>query len=103
MVEKRKKKKGVSGRPVAAVLGLALPILFVSQIILANSLSSRGQEISQLEGEKDELLSEQSLLGSAVATLGSLERVRADAMVMGMIEGGENFDYLVPPKVAYNQ
>lgn len=82
-------------------LGFSLVVLAVLQIFLANSLSSKGREIGDLDRKKRDLLNGQSLLSGQMASLGSLDRVRADAASLGMIEGQEKFDYLVPPKVAY--
>ena len=82
--------------------GAAVLVLFVLQIVFANALSSKGSEISRLEERRKELLREQRDLNGSLASLGSLSRVREDAMKIGMIESGESFDYLVPPRVAYH-
>lgn len=99
---KKNLKKGGS-KVVTLFLGSVVVILFVLQIVFANSLSSKGKEILKLEDEKQELLRAQSTLSGTLAVLGSLDRVRDDARKIGMIESNENFDYLVPPRVAYNQ
>lgn len=98
---KRNTKKGNS-KIVTLFLGSVVLILFILQIVFANSLSSKGKEILKLEDEKQALLGAQSTLSGALAVLGSLDRVRDDARKIGMIESSENFDYLVPPRVAYN-
>ncbi len=100
---KRKKDLRNKGQRKAVdfLLVLLLAVLAVFQIFLANSLSSKGREISELDARKQILLREQSVLSSQLASLGSLDRIRADAVGAGMLEGSENFDYLVPPKVAY--
>lgn len=98
------KLKGV--KPVAKgfnfFLGLACSVLFVFQIFVANSLSAKGHDIARLEREKEKLQNDQVFLSEALASLGSLERIRSEALREGMVEGAENYDYLVPPKVAYN-
>ena|SRR3989339_851316 len=100
-----KRKKDLCNRgqrkAVDFLLILLLSVLAVFQIFLANSLSSKGREISELDVRKQVLLREQSVLASLLASLGSLDRIRADAVGAGMLEGIENFDYFVPPKVAY--
>lgn len=98
--EKNSRKKG--SKTVTFFLGLTVLTLFVLQIAFANSLSSKGKEILKLENEKQELFRQQIALADALAVLGSLDRVRDDAKKIGMVESSENFDYLVPPRVAYN-
>lgn len=80
---------------------LTILVSLIFQLVLANSLAAKGREIGSLEREKLDLLSEGRDLESRLATLGSLVRVREDAFKIGMIESGENIDYLIPPKVAY--
>lgn len=100
-----KRKKDLCNRGQQKVVDFLLVLLLIGlavfQIFLANSLSSKGREISELDGKKQVLLREQSVLSSLLASLGSLDRIRADAVGAGMLEGVENFDYLIPPKVAY--
>ncbi len=102
MANFRKNLKKGNSKTVTTFLGSVVLFLFILQIVFANSLSSKGKEILKLEDDKQELLRAQSTLSGTLAALGSLDRVRNDARKIGMIESSENFDYLVPPRVAYN-
>lgn len=102
MARKNRNKLTKGDSRTATVLGsFAILVLFIAQVAFANSLSSKGREITRLEREREGLIIEQRNLEHSLAELGSLGRVRDDALRIGMIEGGENLDYLVPPKVAY--
>ena len=102
MIRLKKNLKKGNSKTVKLFLGSVVLILFILQIAFANSLSSKGKEIMKLEYEKQELFRQQGTLSDILAVLGSLDRIRDDARKIGMIESGENFDYLVPPRVAYN-
>lgn len=102
MANFKKSIKKRNSKAVTVLLFSVVLILFILQIVFANSLSSKGKEILKLEDDKQELLRMQSTLSGTLAVLGSLDRVRDDARKIGMIESSENFDYLVPPRVAYN-
>jgi len=100
--KKAKNQRKGSSKILTLVGTSSVIVLFILQLFLANSLSSKGREIKRLESEKENLLGEQNALNGTLAALGSLDRVRADALKIGMVESGERFDYLVPPKVAYH-
>lgn len=105
MTSRKRKSTAVNKHLISPtiILGLTSIFLLILQLAFANSLSSKGRDINRLENEKEDLVREVSAKDSILVSLGSLERVRADALKLGMIEGSDNFEYLVPPKFAYKQ
>ncbi len=70
----------------------------VIQVILANSLVSRGREINELVAERDRLRAGVVLLENEIARASSLTAVRQGAETLGLKPG--TVEFLPPPPLA---
>lgn len=78
-----------------------LVFVMIGQIVLVNSFSAEGEKIRMLEEQKREFFDRKAFLREEIAALGSLERIRAEAeKSLGMKNGEEVMEFLVPPKLA---
>ena len=88
-----KNSGGIPAVP-SKILIILIALLAVAQIFLANSLSVQGKEISRLEGFKNDMEREISLLKQRSSTLSSLESIRYLAkQKLNMVDGFDSFDY----------
>lgn len=79
------------------ILG-AIFALLVIQVVLANSMVTRGREIKRLTAERGKLLEEISTLENAVAQAASLAIIRQKAEELEM--GPGKIEFLPPPPLA---
>jgi len=87
---------------LAAVFALIV-VLGATQLVLANEMSTEGQNVRELEEQKFQLQNEIRGLEKDVAALGSLIRVEFQAEELGLSYKPEIFEYLSPPKLAQAQ
>lgn len=73
-------------------------VLVVIQVVLANSLVTRGRGINQLSAERERLQAEISSLENEVAQTSSLTTIRQKAKELGM--GPGEIKFLPPPPLA---
>lgn len=92
-VETGKEKTGFRKLILGAIFAL-----LVIQVVLANSMVTRGREISKLTAERGKLLEEISTLENAVAQAASLAVIRQKAEELGM--GPGKIEFLPPPPLA---
>jgi len=79
---------------------ILVAVLGVAQLVLANEMSSEGQEIRELEERQALLEDEIKTLEKEVAALGSFARVQKEAQKLGLVRNSQAFEYLSPPKLA---
>lgn len=96
MVKKEKDKKVKTG-PRKFIAGIFF-VLVVVQVVLANSLVTRGRGINQLSAEREQLQAEISSLENEVAQASSLTTIRRKAEELGMELG--KIEFLPPPPLA---
>lgn len=82
---------------------ILVALLGAVQLVLANEMSSEGQEIRKLEGQRSLLEDEIRALEKEVAFLGSLVRIEEVAEDLGLGSNPQVFEYLSPPKLAQAQ
>ena len=75
-------------------------LLGTVQLVVANEMSSEGQEIRKLEERRSLLEDEIRALEKEVAALGSLVRIEEMAKDLGLGSNPQVFEYLSPPKLA---
>jgi len=75
-------------------------LLGAVQLVLANSMSTEGQKIRELEERKGKLENEIQALEKDVSTLGALSRVQPEAEKLGLFYNSQALEYLSPPKLA---
>ncbi len=75
-------------------------LLGTVQLVVANEMSSEGQEIRKLEERRSLLEDEIRALEKEVAALGSLVRIEEVAKDLGLGSNPQVFEYLSPPKLA---
>jgi len=96
MVKREKDKKAKTG-PRKFIAGIFF-VLVVIQVVLANSLVTRGRGINQLSAERERLQAEINSLENEVAQTSSLTTIRQKAEELGMGPGKVKF--LPPPPLA---
>ncbi len=95
-IQKKGKKKTRSNTP-KWLFGLTF-ILIVVQVILANSLVTKGKEINQLNTQRKKIQAEIVSLENRVSQVSSLAIIRQKARQMGMKPG--KVEFLPPPSIA---
>jgi hypothetical protein len=96
---KTKNEKGKNSKlRLQKMAGWALFILIVAQVVLANSLVSKGREINRLISERERLRAEVVSLENNVARASSLTAIRQEAEGLGMVPG--SIEFLPPPPIA---
>lgn len=78
-------------------------MLFATQLVLANELSSRGADMRQLSLRREELQKDIRLLKSEVASLSSLAEIEEKASRLGFVHQIDATDFLTLPKLAQAQ
>lgn len=78
-------------------------LLGIGQFVVANEISTQGEEITRLESERQILQKEVAALGQEAARLGSLLRVREEAQGLGFTYTSTAFEFVLPPKLAQAQ
>lgn len=74
-------------------------LIIVAQVVLANSMVSKGRQMKDLSRQKEELQSELLQLENRIAQASSLAVIRAQAEKLGMKRGKLHF--LPPQPVAF--
>lgn len=91
----------LDGRILKVFLVVTLVVTVVGQVVLANSLSTAGEKIRELEAEKKEISASNTAVREELAILGSLERIKGEAEErLGMKDGESVAEFLVPPRLA---
>lgn len=89
IVEKEKWRPGVS-----SVLVVSVFVAFFLQLIISNTLATRGSEINKLEKEREKLIYEMVLLKEEEASLKSLTRVENEAQKKDLHYLPDQFEYI---------
>lgn len=95
-LKKAKQEKAKASTPKWAVV--LLFTLLVTQVVLANSLVTKGQEINQLTADREQLRAEVVSLENEAAQVSSLAVIRREAKKLGMRPG--KVEFLPPPSLA---
>jgi len=95
-LKKKKHEKAKASAPKWAVL--LLFTLLVIQVVLANSLVTKGREINQFTAEREQLRAAIVSLENEVAQVSSLVVIRRKAKKLGMRPG--KVEFLPPPSLA---
>lgn len=93
---------GVNVSSLVFVFVILIAALVISNLVLANNLSTKGEEVRVLENQKAILAKGSEELRNEIAHLSSLSRIKKDAAEqLGMVEAASTaLDYLRPPKFA---
>lgn len=95
-LKKTKQEKAKTSTPKWVVV--LLFTLLVIQVILANSLVTRGREVNQLTAEREQLRAAIVSLENEVAQVSSLAVIHRKARKLGMRPG--KVEFLPPPSLA---
>lgn len=93
---------GVNVSSLIFLFTVLITTLVILNLVLANNLSTKGEEVRVLESRKAILAKRNEELNNEIAYLSSLSRIKKDAAEqLGMVEtAGTALDYLRPPKFA---
>lgn len=98
MTKAKKEKEKKNKSRLQRVAWWAVFVLIVIQVILANSLVTKGREINRLVSEREQLRAEVISLENKIAQASSLTAVRQGAEGLGM--GPGSIEFLPPPPLA---
>lgn len=90
----------VNFKTALAIVFALIVLLGVTQLVLANEMSTEGRKIRELEEQKCQLENEVRTLEKEVSALGALSRIKNGAENLGLSYNPQIFDYLSPPKLA---
>lgn len=77
---------------------------FFVQLVLANSLATRGSEIKELEEKRSALMHEMSILNEQAAELSSVARISREAKEkIGLDYNSSQFEYLQESSLAFSE
>lgn len=87
-----------------SLLAFAVAVLCGTQLVLANGLATKGEQIRGMESSLEALENKSKLFEDQLINLGRLERIQQDAEeVLGMVSGTGRVDYVTSPVLAVNQ